>query len=118
VKGAAILIVAAALAGCVTAIGPGVRADMSAQLASAQPAIAQCYAQALQRRPDARGTLVIAFAAAPSTGQFGELAIVRDQLRDPALNQCVVGVVGQLRMAQPSANRILTSIPVHFEPAR
>jgi hypothetical protein len=105
-------------AGCATAVGPAVQADMVARQQSAQPAITQCYAKALETNPRLRGVMVIAFAVAPQTGQFVDLAVRRDDLRDPALGQCVFEAIAQLHLASPLTSRTVSSFPIRFAPTR
>jgi hypothetical protein len=114
---AALVAVTIATACVAPAVGPGVRADLSARVVSAQPAITQCYANALKARQNLRGIVVLAFAAAPTTGQFVDIIVTRDDLRDPGLDRCVVGAIAQLRLAQPLTTRVaVPGLPIRFTP--
>ncbi len=106
----------AVLAGCVSAGGENVRADFAARVQTAQPAIAQCYQTALARQPAAQGMIVVAFAAAPSSGQFVDFVVQRDDIRDQAMGQCVLDALAQQRLAAPLTSRTTTTLPIHFAP--
>lgn len=94
-----------------------VRTDISARMASAQQPIAACYADALKANRKLRGTMVLAFAAAPKTGQFTEITVGRDDLGDPNLQRCVVGEVGKLKLEKPQSTRIaVPGYPLDFQP--
>ena len=106
----------AALVGCATAMGESVRTDFATRVQTAQPAIAQCYQAALTQRPTARGMFVVAFEAAPSTGQFVGFVVQRDDIRDPTMGQCVLDALAQLHLAAPLTTRTTTSLPIRFAP--
>jgi hypothetical protein len=104
-------------AGCGGAgLGPEVRADISSRMASAQQPISTCYQAGLKTNRRLAGTMVLAFAAAPDTGQFQDIQVTRDDLGDPGVRQCVVGEVGKLKLAQPQATRLSISYPIRFTP--
>jgi hypothetical protein len=95
-----------------------VRTDISARMTSAQQPIQACYAEALKTNRKLRGTMVLTFAAAPSTGAFTEISVARDDLGDPKLQQCVTGEVGKLKLEKPQSTRIAVSgYPLDFQPS-
>ncbi|MCA9676762.1 MAG: hypothetical protein KC464_17135, partial [Myxococcales bacterium] len=98
--------------------GPEVHADVVARMETTRPAITACCAAALERDRKLRGLLVVRFVAAPRTGAFGQLAILRDDLGDPALAQCVVTEVGKLVLATPQRAAVSVTYPLDFEPTR
>ncbi len=103
-------------AGCITGGGVNTHNDFVAQMQAAQPALAACYAKTLATSR-AQGMVTLSFAAAPGTGQFTDIVVVQDQVRDPALLQCVVTTVGALHLAVPQDSRVAVSYPIHFAPA-
>src|SRR5262249_60478200 len=104
-------------AGCGGAgLGPEVRADISARMTSAQQPISTCYTAGLKTNRRLAGTMVLAFAAAPDTGQFQDIQVARDDLGDPLVRQCVIEEVGKLKLAKPQATRLPLSDPIHFAP--
>ncbi len=114
---AALVCFAAACGG--TGLSADVRTDISARMASAQQPIAACYADALKSNRKLKGTMVLAFATAPSTGAFTEIAVQRDDLGDPTLQQCVVGEVGKLKLDKPQSTRVsVSAYPINFAPTK
>ena len=96
-----------------------VRTDVAARMATVQQPIQACYATALKANRKLRGTLVLTFAAAPSTGAFTDIMVQHDELGDPTLQQCVVGEVSKLKLEKPQSTRIaVSSYPIHFEPTK
>jgi len=109
--------VALCAAGCGGAgLGADTRADISARMTSAQQPIAACYHAGLKTNRKLGGTMVVAFAAAPDTGQFQDIQVTRDELGDPGVRQCVIDAVGKLKLARPQATRLAISYPIHFAP--
>jgi hypothetical protein len=104
-------------AGCGgTGLGADTRTDITARMTSAQPPIAACYHAGLKANRKLAGTMVLAFAAAPDTGQFQDVQVTRDELGDPGVRQCVIAEVGKLKLAKPQATRLSISYPIHFAP--
>lgn len=115
----ALIIAAALAAGCArTGTGAGVRADITARMASAQGPIQQCYADALQRNRKLRGMMVVWFRAASGSGQFGDLNVSRDEPGDQALRQCVLAEVGKLKLEKPQRTSVEVSYPINFQPTK
>lgn len=106
------------LAGCGgTGLGAETRADITARMTSAQEPLQACYQAALKSNRRLAGMMVLSFVAAPETGQFQEILVTRDELRDPAVRQCVVNEVGKLKLEKPQASRVAVSYPIHFAPS-
>lgn len=104
-------------AGCGgTGLGPETRADIAARMTSAQQPLSACYQAGLKTNRRLAGTMVLAFAAAPDTGQFQDIQVARDELGDPLVRQCVIEEVGKLKLAKPQATRLSISYPIHFAP--
>jgi hypothetical protein len=111
----AALVLIAACGG--TGLSGDVRTDISARMASAQQPIAACYADALKGNRKLRGTMVLTFATAPSTGAFTDITVGRDELADATLQRCVIGEVGKLKLEKPQSTRISVSdYPINFAP--
>jgi hypothetical protein len=104
-------------AGCGGAgLGAETRADITARMTSAQPPLEACYRTGLAGNRKLAGTMVLAFAAAPTTGQFQDITVARDDLGDPGIRRCVIDEVGKLKLAKPQATRLSISYPIHFAP--
>ena len=104
-------------AGCGgTGLGADTRADIAARMTSAQQPIAACYHAGLKTNRKLTGTMVLAFAAAPDTGQFTDIQVTRDELGDALVRQCVIEEVAKLKLARPQATRLSISYPIHFAP--
>src|SRR5262249_34899170 len=105
-------------AGCGGAgLGPEVRADISTQMTSAQQPISTCYQAGLKTNRKLAGTMVLAFAAAPDTGQFQDIQVARDDLGDPLVRHCVLETPGKPTRAKPPATRLSIQSPIHFAPS-
>jgi hypothetical protein len=107
---------AALAAGCAKqGMGPEVRSEISAKLATTQEPMQQCYARLLTTQRRLRG-MVVAQAAIMPDGQFGDVTLRRDEPADPVLRFCIVQAIAGLRLDKPPGQRIqLESIPIKFE---
>jgi hypothetical protein len=109
---------AAIVAGCGgTGMGADTRADITARMTSAQQPLASCYQAALKTNRKLQGMLVLAFVAAPDTGQFQEIIVTHDELNDPGVRRCVLDEVGKLKLERPQAARVSISYPIRFAPS-
>jgi hypothetical protein len=97
-------------------MGGNVRTDISARMESASPTIAACYKAALREDRKLQGMMVVAFVAAPNTGAFGDVQVVRDDLRHAALANCVVEAVSGLKLATPQKTSVSVEYPLAFAP--
>jgi hypothetical protein len=105
------------LAGCGgSGLGADTRADITARMTSAQQPLQACYEAALKSNRKLSGMMVLTFVAAPETGQFQEILVARDELRDPGIRQCVVNEVAKLKLEKPQASRVSISYPIRFAP--
>jgi hypothetical protein len=108
---------AAALAACKSAgMGPETRADIAAQLKQAEGPIQACYADALKKNRRAKGVISLRFVAEANTGQFKSINVLRDEPREPAITQCVVGEVGKLKLSKPTSSAVLIDQPIRLMP--
>ena len=109
--------IAIALTACAGGgVTPALQADLTARLASAQPAITSCYQRSLTTNRKLRGMYVVQFATAPNTGQFTEINLRRDEPQDPVLRFCVISELAKLRLAKPTSTRIeVESAPIKFD---
>jgi hypothetical protein len=99
-------------------MGADVRMDITARMDSAKPAIEACYKDALERNRKLKGAMVLSFVAAPKTGKFEELQILRNDLADDALAKCVLDQVGGLALAKPQDSKVsVPSYPLDFAPS-
>jgi hypothetical protein len=106
-------------AGCGGAgLGAETRADITARMTSVQQPLAACYHAGLQTNRKLAGMMVLAFVAAPQTGEFQEITVTHDELGDPGVRTCVIGEVGKLKLDNPQAARVSISYPIHFEPSK
>jgi hypothetical protein len=103
--------------GCKSAgMGAAVRTDVTAQMQSAQPAITSCYASALTTNRKLRGMIMLSFTAEPDSGKFINTVIVRDELNDPRMKQCVMTEISKLKLSKPQSTKVLVSYPLRFAP--
>lgn len=104
-------------AGCGgTGLGADTRADITARMTTAQQPLEGCYQAALKTNRKLQGMIVLAFVAAPQTGQFQEITVTHDELGDPGVRKCVIDEVGKLKLEKPQASRVSISYPIHFAP--
>ena len=106
-------IVLSAATGCKTG-SPEVRNDIIAKMQSTKPALDACYQIALARnRHLAGGMVTVELIAEGGTGQFKNVLIRRDEVKDPAVRQCVINEVGKLKLGKPTQSN--TQIPYAFK---
>jgi hypothetical protein len=110
------LAIALALGACGSAMNKETRADITAQMFVAKPPIEACYTTELQSNRRLRGKITVSMVAAPSTGQFSNIQIVHDELRNPAINDCVVAELGKLRLTKPKKSALKFEYPLRFAP--
>lgn len=104
--------------GCSKAgMGAGVRTDISARMATIAAPVQMCYAVALEKNRRLKGMMVLSFRAAPSTGQFDQITVTRDELQDPTVKTCVVDAVGKLKLETPQKTAVTVSYPIDFQPS-
>jgi hypothetical protein len=105
------------LLGCSKAgMGDGVRTDIAARMQTIQAPVQMCYAVALEKNRRLRGMMVLSFRAAPSTGQFDQINVTRDEVGDPQVRSCVIEQVGKLRLETPQKTAVSVSYPINFQP--
>src|SRR5262245_57324393 len=98
-------------------MGAGVRTDIAARMQSIQAPVQMCYAVALERNRKLKGIIMVSFRAAPSTGQFDQITITRDEVGDPQVKTCVIEQVGKLKLETPQKTAVTVSYPLEFQPA-
>jgi hypothetical protein len=104
-------------AGCGgTGMGADTRADITGRMTTVQQPLQSCYQAALKTNRKLQGMMVLAFVAAPQTGQFQDITVTHDELNDPGMRKCVVDEVGKLKLEKPQASRVSISYPIHFAP--
>ncbi|HUQ01498.1 MAG TPA: AgmX/PglI C-terminal domain-containing protein [Kofleriaceae bacterium] len=100
-----------------TGTGSGVRNDISARMQTIQQPVQMCYAVALERNRKLKGLLVLSFRAAPSTGQFDQITVTRDEVGDETVKKCVVDEVAKLKLSTPQKTAVTVSYPIDFAPS-
>jgi hypothetical protein len=99
-----------------TGMGADTRADITGRMTTLQQPLESCYQAALKTNRKLQGMMVLAFVAAPQTGQFQDITVTRDELNDPGMRKCVVDEVGKLKLEKPQAARVSISYPIRFAP--
>ena len=94
-----------------------VRTDIAARMQSIQAPVQMCYAVALERNRKLKGIMMVSFRAAPSTGQFDQITVTRDEVGDPQVRTCVIEQVGKLKLETPQKTAVTVSYPLEFQPA-
>jgi hypothetical protein len=94
------------------------RDDINQRMESARPAITECYAKELKLDRKLRGMMVLQFTAAPSSGKFEGISVLRDDMNNPQLQQCVTGAVGTLQLAKPQKTKVNVTYPLDFAPTK
>lgn len=106
------------LAACSKAgMGAGVRTDIAARMATIAAPVQQCYAVALERNRRLRGFMTVSFRAAPDTGQFDQIMVMRDEVGDPQVKTCVIEQIGKLKLETPQVTAVTVNYPIEFQPS-
>lgn len=112
------LAVALAATGCSKAgMGASVRTDIAARMQTITAPVQTCYAAALARNRRLAGVIVLSFRAAPGSGQFEQVAVLRDEVGDPQVQTCVVEAVGKLKLETPQKTAVTVEYPLDFRPS-
>jgi len=112
-----VLVAALGAAACSKAgMGAGVRTDIAARMQTISAPVQMCYAVALERNRRLKGMMVLSFRAAPSTGQFDQINVVRDEVGDPQVRTCVIEAVGKLKLETPQKTAVTVNYPLDFQP--
>jgi hypothetical protein len=112
------LLVVTGLAGCSKAgLGAAVRTDISTQMQTISAPVQMCYGVALERNRKLRGVMVVSFRAAPTTGQFEQVSVTRDEVGDPTVRTCVIEQVQKLKLGTPQKTAVSASYPLDFQPS-
>jgi hypothetical protein len=116
---AALLSAAALVAGCKSAgMGAETRADIAAQMRTAEGPIQACYASALKRNRRIQGRMSVRMVAEASTGQLKGFTVLRDEPGDQAVRECVLAELGKLKLAKPTKASVQIDQPILFAPNR
>jgi hypothetical protein len=108
--------VVAALAACKTG-SPQQRQDIVTAMSSTQQGLSECYQYALARnRQTAGGFVTVEFIAEAGTGQFKNVLIRRDEIKDPVVSQCIVNAVSSMKMAHPPDSQVTIAYAFRFTP--
>lgn len=99
-------------AGCKTG-NPQQRQDIINAMSSIKQPLDECYQIALARnRRTPGGFLTVELIAEAGTGQFKNVIVRRDEIRDPAVRMCVIRQVSQLKLPNPPSSNV--QIPYAF----
>lgn len=105
--------------GCSKAgMGAEVRSDVTGRMEAAQPDFTNCYAEALKRSRKINGMLVLSITAAAETGEFKNITVSRDELRDAEMKTCVIEEVSKLKLEKPQKTNVTFSYPLRFSPTK
>lgn len=99
-------------------MGAEVRTDVTTRMETAQPSFTTCYADALKRSRKIAGMLVLSITAAADTGEFKNITVSRDELRDAEMKKCVIDEVAKLKLEKPQKTNITFSYPLRFDPTK
>jgi hypothetical protein len=112
-----LLVAALALTACKSAgMGAETRADITAQMKTAEGPIQECYAAALKQNRRIKGRFSIRLIAEANTGQFKNINVLRDEPNDPAVRKCVLEEIGKLKLAKPTGSSVQIDQPILFAP--
>lgn len=97
-------------------IGP---AAIREAIQQAAPAIAGCYDQILERRPDAAGTLKVQFRLVAKAGvaRLKDAEIMEDSLGDPFLGMCALKAIADLTFEAQADGEVTVHYPFVLEPS-
>jgi hypothetical protein len=81
------------------------------------PAVQQCYASGLARRPDEGGRMELRFHE-KSSGEITEVSEDEPRFADVDVTRCVLGVYRTAKLPHPRGSHVSTFVyPLHFEAA-
>jgi hypothetical protein len=110
------LFVAGSLAACKTG-NPQQRADIAATMGAVKQPLDDCYQMALARnRKLSGGFITVELIAEASTGQFKNVIVRRDEVKDPAVRMCVIQNVGAQKMKTPPDSNVTIPFAFRFVP--
>jgi hypothetical protein len=105
-------------AGCKSAgMGAETRADITAQMKLAEGPIQACYAAALKQNRRIKGRISLRLVAEASSGQFKNIAVLRDEPQAPEITKCVVTEVGKLKLSKPTKASVQIDQPILLMPS-
>lgn len=110
----ALLLAVSALAACSSGVGPETRADIQAQIRTAEGPIQACYQAELKANRRIRGTLSLRFTAEGGTGQFKNITVLRDEPRSNEVSQCVIAELSKLKLSKPTKSSVQIDQPIRF----
>lgn len=90
------------------------QADIEAVMNSKKNDFFKCYGQTLQKNPQARGQVLIAFKI-ENNGQTTKIEISRSEIGDNSFKTCLLEVVARTQFKSFSGPAITTIFPIKFE---
>jgi hypothetical protein len=109
------VLVIAGLSGCGT-LAPSFKTDLTATLGQAKGRLSDCYQQALIQKPNLAGTMTVRFTVPKKRTGLSEVAVVDRPGTDPALDRCVVRVVGALQVPTAPKLNVNVEFPLTLTP--
>lgn len=96
---------------------PQQRNDIIAAMTSIKEPLDSCYQIALARnRKTPGGFVTVELIAEASTGQFKNVLIRRDEVRDPAVRMCIIQQVSSLKLPKPPSSNVQIPYAFRFTP--
>jgi hypothetical protein len=103
-----------ATAACATG-NPQQRQNVIDAMGRVKVEVDKCYELALARnRRTPGGVMFVEFTAAAGTGQFVNVLVRRDQVRDPVVRQCVVANIMTQKMEPPPTINLVIPYELRF----
>ena len=106
-----------AVAGCKGAgMGPETRADITAQMKTAEDPIQACYADVLKKNRRVKGRISLRLVAEANSGQFKNISVLRDEPGEPEITKCVVAEIGKLKLSKPTSSQVQIDQAINLMP--
>jgi outer membrane protein OmpA-like peptidoglycan-associated protein len=92
------------------------RTHVADRLDAVRTPVQACYQERLARSPGLRGKMVLHITVAESGTRLGTVKIVRDEVGDPDLNDCVYAAFKSFRLSEPAKTEVELDYPLEFDP--
>lgn len=112
-----VLTVALALGCSGSGFGDSVKQDIDTQMRAARAQFQKCYAEALKRDRELKGSMTVSIKAAPETGKFEQVQAQSATMKDAALSECVENQAKKLALSAPQKTAVAADYPLDFAPA-
>lgn len=102
---------------CASSGNPQQRQNVIEAMGRVKVEVDKCYEVALARnRETPGGFMLVEFTAEAGTGQFVNVRIRRDEVRDRVVRQCVVGNISAQKMTPPPQINVIIPYELRFTP--